>query len=189
MSDWIVNERGQLPVGGTAHNAAIVLEKLRAAGWTDNAIAAILGNMQAESGINPGAWENYQVGNLNGGFGLVQWTPATKLFTWQGGVEVDGDMQIERILYEVQQGIQYGNPGGEFKEKTFAEFTKSEKAPGYLAAEFMKGYEKPLKQGWKQQIDRARMGEMWYQTITGKTPKKWIPVGLIIILKKGSERL
>lgn len=186
MSSWIVNERGPLPAGGAANNAKIIYDKLKTSGWTDEAIAGILGNMQAESGINPGRWENDNVGNLSGGFGLVQWTPATKLFNWQTSQAVDGDKQLERILYEVSAGIQYGDPGGEFKEKTFGEFTKSTKQPGYLAAEFMKAYERPLKQGWKQQIDRARMGEQWYETLTGKKAKKWIPVGLIIILKKGS---
>lgn len=43
---------------------------------TREAVAAMLGNMQAESGINPGAWQGYTV-NYNRGFGLVQWTPAT----------------------------------------------------------------------------------------------------------------
>lgn len=184
MSNWIYNEYGPITASGVNNNAAIVRQKLEAAGWTLNAIAAILGNMQAESGLNPGAWENYMVGNLSGGFGLVQWTPATKLFDWQGGRSVDGDKQISRILYEVANGLQYAAPKGEFKEKTFAEFVKSTKRPGYLAAEFMIAYERPLKQGWKQQIDRARMGEKWFTAISGASAGRWLPVGMLLILSK-----
>lgn len=41
----------------------------------------MLGNMQQESGINPGIWE--VLPNANFGYGLVQWTPAIdKFFSW-----------------------------------------------------------------------------------------------------------
>ena len=46
-------------------------------GWTLNAIAGMLGNMESESNINPGIWQNLDAYNYNLGFGLVQWTPAT----------------------------------------------------------------------------------------------------------------
>ena len=63
-------------------------------GWTVNAISAILGNMHAESSINPGRWQSDEVGNMNGGYSLVQWTPATKVIDWieseYGGEYTDG---------------------------------------------------------------------------------------------------
>lgn len=43
-------------------------------GWTREAICALLGNMQGESGLNPG---RHEVGGT--GFGLVQWTPESVL--------------------------------------------------------------------------------------------------------------
>lgn len=49
-------------------------------GWHRNAITAVIGNMHAESKLNPGAWQSDKVGVTDGdvGFGLVQWTPGAK---------------------------------------------------------------------------------------------------------------
>ena len=44
-------------------------------GFTKNAACGVLGNMQQESGINPGIWQS--TNNISLGYGLVQWTPAT----------------------------------------------------------------------------------------------------------------
>ena len=63
-------------------NAAYIVNYFRNRGWTDNAIAGLLGNMESESTINPGLWESLDYGNTSRGFGLTQWTPATKLFSW-----------------------------------------------------------------------------------------------------------
>ena len=49
--------------------------------WTSYAVCAMLGNMWTESHVNPGIWQNLDAGNTDLGFGLVQWTPATKLFS------------------------------------------------------------------------------------------------------------
>ena len=58
-------------------NAEYIYDYLIGQGFTKNAACAVLGNMQAESGINPGIWQ-YSNHDLSGGYGLVQWTPATK---------------------------------------------------------------------------------------------------------------
>ena len=58
-------------------NAVEVYDFLVPRGWTLNAIAGMLGNMQTESNINPGIWQNLDYGNYSLGFGLAQWTPAT----------------------------------------------------------------------------------------------------------------
>ena len=60
-------------------NAREVLSFFEQKGWSLNAIAGICGNMQSESNINPGIWQSLQEGNYSGGFGLVQWTPATDM--------------------------------------------------------------------------------------------------------------
>ena len=58
-------------------NALEVYKYFAGKGWTLNAIGGILGNMEKESNINPGLWQSLKEGNYSGGFGLVQWTPAT----------------------------------------------------------------------------------------------------------------
>ena len=62
-------------------NAYEVFSFLSDRGWTTNAIAGILGNMQSESNINPGVWQNLDSGNYILGFGLVQLTPANNYTT------------------------------------------------------------------------------------------------------------
>ncbi len=191
MSNWVVNENGAIGSDGMTNNANIIKDYFYDSGWTMNAIAAIVGNMQVESGINPGRWENDDVGNLSGGFGLVQWTPATKLRDWidstyGGGDYTNGDYQLDRIIYELENGLQYSPEKG-FNE-TFSEWSISNKKPGYLAAAFLCNYEKAANTGWGAQISRARIAEKWYQTFTGENPGKWIPPGLICAMKKMTER-
>lgn len=191
MSNWVVNESGAIGPAGMANNANIIKDYFQNSGWTINAIAAIVGNMQAESGINPARWENDDVGNLSGGFGLVQWTPATKIRKWiletYGAADYDnGDYQIARIIYELDNGLQY-SPAKGFNE-SFSEWSTSNKKPGYLAAAFLCNYERAADTGWGAQIRRARIAESWYQTFTGQNPGKWIPPGLICAMKKMTER-
>ena len=71
-------------------NALEVYKYLSARGWSLNAIAGLLGNMQSESYVNPGVWQSLQANNYSGGFGLVQWTPATNYTDWarQNGYDI-----------------------------------------------------------------------------------------------------
>lgn len=196
MSNWIINERGAIGQTGMENNALIIRDYFTSQGWSINAISALLGNMQPESGINPARWENDDVGNLSGGFGLVQWTPATKLINWisaqyMGGFlpnddYTDGNNQLARLLYELDNGLQYSSTP-QFEEN-FAEWSISNKKPGYLAAAFMKNYEKPLDQSWNVQIQRAKNARQWHIFLTGEDPGGWIPAGLLALLKKSSDR-
>lgn len=196
MSNWIINEYGEIGNNGMENNATIIKDYFLSFGWSYNAIAAILGNMQPESGINPGRWENDDVGNIGGGFGLVQWTPATKLFNWideqfsKGLLDNDdyknGDNQLARIIYELNNGLQF-SPTKQFKE-TFREWGTSTKNPGYLCAAFMINYERPLDQSWGAQIKRAKNARRWYTFLTGTDPGGWIPPGLIVAMKKSDDR-
>lgn len=71
-------------------------------------IAAICGNFWQESQVNPGAWENWTVGDP--GFGLGQWTDnppivmrRTALFQWlsdHGYTRQDGEGQLQFLVYE-----------------------------------------------------------------------------------------
>lgn len=63
-------------------NALEVYRYFAENGWSLNAIGGILGNMEKESNINPGLWQSLNEGNYSGGFGLVQWTPATNYTNW-----------------------------------------------------------------------------------------------------------
>lgn len=67
-------------------------------GWSTQALGAFLGNLEQESGINPGIWEGLHVGK--GGWGLVQWTPFTNFTKWaqaKGYAYDSGNAQMEWI--------------------------------------------------------------------------------------------
>ncbi len=63
-------------VEGTA-NIKAVYNYLHPLGYTDNCIVGILGNVMAESGLNPWLWENNTY-NPNNGYGLFQFTPGSE---------------------------------------------------------------------------------------------------------------
>lgn len=136
-------------------------------GWTPNAIAAMLGNMQSESYINPGQWQHgYAVEDPSpyDGYGLVQWTPWTKLTDWGGyGVLQDYDKQLDRIQYEVDNGLQWQNRQG--YEESFYDFTQSYAGVDYLTQCFFWCYEYGTWDDYR--IPRA---EYWYEYITGNPP-------------------
>ncbi len=141
-------------------NARYVASVLLRNGWTINAVAAILGNMESESHINPGIWQSLNEGNLDGGFGLVQWTPATKLIDWCNGKGVDYrdiDSQLGRILWEMDEGVQYYATDN--YPESFYEFSRSEKSAAYLAAAFLFNYERPAD---PKPEERGSQAEYWY---------------------------
>ena len=62
-------------------NAKYVYDFLTGSGgFTKQAACGVLGNMQQESKINPGIWEILP--STAKGYGLVQWTGATKFLNW-----------------------------------------------------------------------------------------------------------
>ncbi len=175
-------------------NARYIWNYLKSYGWTMNAVAGMLGNMQTESTINPGIWESLNEGNTERGYGLVQWTPATKLISWANSQYLDYtemDTQLERIEYELKNGLQY-YPTDAYPE-TFAEFKTSTKGAGYLAMAFLANYERPAD---PDQPNRATQAEKWYKFLAGLddtetpdypgvyTPRKRMPFLLLIATRR-----
>lgn len=64
---------GSLTEGRKEANARYIYDYLHGYGWTKEAICGLLGNIQQESQLNPGAWE--VMDRTDRGYGLVQWTP------------------------------------------------------------------------------------------------------------------
>lgn len=159
MSNWIADNRPLSTVEMT-HNAKIASTLLCLYGASAQAIAAMLGNMQAESSINPGAWENYAP--FQGGYGLVQWTPYTNYSDWYGaGWENNGDGELARIVFEKDNGLQWIETS-EYP-MSFNEFWTSTSDSRYLAQVFVKNYERPLDPNQDYRSDYA---EYWYDNLT-----------------------
>lgn len=122
-------------------NAQYIYVALSDHGWSKNAICGLLGNMQHESSLNPGRWQSDKVGRTGSGYGLVQWTPATKYIDAVGGGDYSTmDNNIERIIWEVNNNKQYYSTSG--YPLSFREFTTSNKDPYYLACAFAWNYER-----------------------------------------------
>lgn len=96
---WI-SRNGYLNQSEMENNANIVINYLRNMLVDDKTIAGILGNMQAESTINPLLEE---VGGQ--GFGLVQWTPVSVLQNHCSTLGIspytDGDVQLQCLIPEI----------------------------------------------------------------------------------------
>lgn len=139
-------------------------------GASTSAICGMLGNFQVESTINPGRWQNDDVGNTSLGYGLVQWTPGSKYINWARQYDINEDpskmdVNLERIEYEIQKGEQY-YPTDEYPE-TFNEFMQSTKSPGYLAKAFLYNYER----AGVEKVDlRVEYANYWYEFLTGSPP-------------------
>lgn len=156
-----ISENRYLNLEEMAINAQFIMSYFFEKGWTKNAIAAMLGNMQVESTINPGIWQGRNEFNYDGGFGLVQWTPATKYIDWaddEGYSTYEQYKTIEpqcmRIAYEVENGLQW-----ESDLMTFYEFTQSTENVRYLSDRFCWGYERPADPDLEL---RADYGEYWF---------------------------
>lgn len=163
MSDWITGNR-YLSMTEMEHNAMLFFEIMSGYGFSLNAIAAMLGNIQTESSVNPGIWQDLKPFKL--GYGLVQWTPYTNYSDWAGsGWEDNGDKECERIAYEFSHGLQY------FPTKSYplsaSSFKTSDKSPAYLATAFLYNYERPAN---KNQPKRRTQAEYWFKFLSGKEP-------------------
>ena len=142
------------------NNALIVYSELTKKGWSLNAIAGLLGNMESESGINPAIWQSLDYGNYSGGYGLVQWTPATNYTNWatSNGYAIDDGygqlVWIDTMTVSTGQWI----PTSDYNF-SFSTFKKSNESPEYLASAFLKNFERA---GVEVESARRTNAREWY---------------------------
>lgn len=183
---WI-SRSGPLTELEMKNNADIVISTYRHMGFNDNSIAAILGNMQNESSINP---EREEVGGE--GYGLVQWTPVTVLQNHCNTLGLspynDGDVQLSVLPYEIKNEKGVGEwytteafiepyyPSGATSDMigiTGNQFLSNEMnwSPDKLAVLFMVAYERPTYDPsgnhWKSRSDDALT---WLKYMGGVIP-------------------
>lgn len=157
MSNWISGNRF-LTKPEMQHNAIIFSQMFMAYGASVEAISGMLGNIQAESTVNPGIWEDLD-DVKKGGYGLVQWTPYTKYSNWAGSDWQDnGDKEVKRIFFEIENDIQW--IATDTYDFSFQVFIKMKNSPEYMADAFLKNYERP---------------EITEQPIRGKYARDWYP--------------
>ena len=154
-------------------------------GWTEEAAAAVLGNMQHESYINPGQFEiDYNYSMLYG-FGLGQWTPATKISNYVGSTNhdamADGAKQMNYLVSTPSQyNNYYLNPDGTstyYSESgvpyfsDMDDFSHSTAAVRDLTKTWAICWEKPGATYYARSIgERMDDAEYWYTTFHGSPP-------------------
>ena len=158
------------------NNAKEIYAYFKDKGWTLNAIAGVLGNMQQESTINPGLWQSLKEYNYSGGFGLVQWTPATKYTNWAvaNGYAIDdgtGQMYwIDQLAESTGEWIKTSA-----YNLTWEQFKTSTETPEYLCSAFLKNFERA---GVEVEETRKKYARKWYDflsTQTGVYIVKFVP--------------
>ena len=176
-------------------NAEYIYSYLTDKGWTPEAVAGILGNMEHESAVNPGRWQSDRPGATSSGYSLTQWTPASKYITWcneRGLDPSEMDNALDRITWELENNEQYFKTSG--YPLTFQQFIKSTESPYYLACAFAWNYERSYtvlygsaaeKEALKKQ--RGNSANAWYQYLTGVEPDD--PIGPGPIIKKSMSLL
>lgn len=175
MPDWVYIDNSYLSLTNMKINAAIVWEFfVRQHGWTPNAVAGMLGNIQVESTISPRLWQGRStpedIYTTEKGFGLTQWTPARKLINWadeRGFDYRDGNTQLQRILYERQNGLQWSTEN--ILHVDWDGFVTSTESPETLARVFVWAYERPADPDIELRQNNARF---WYNFLS--LPPLWL---------------
>src|SRR5699024_8298269 len=104
------------------------------------------------------------------GFGLVQWTPRSKYWNWalQNGYSEselrNGDAQLARMDYEVDQGIQWISTPN--YPETYSQYRKSKKNLNYLTNAFCWNYERPnLEKGIESMPNRISFAKKCFSQL------------------------
>jgi len=148
---WITGYRNWLTEAESLHNAQIVANHFKGTDWTRESISALCGNMRHESSINPDMYEYGYAWEDDRGYGLVQWTPRSKYWNWataRGLTPENGNSQLARIDYEVDNNIQWIPRDSNFNGLTFKEFRTNARGltVNQLTEAFTWGYERPNRQ-------------------------------------------
>lgn len=190
------------PTSYQEHNVDLIVSTFRALGWTDNAIAGMVGNMMYESSIDPacvypksgfphGGASLNDINNTNAqnhpdsAYGLVQWKgrgtvdPSNNQlvgYAIRYGYEwYSGEIQMQRLTWEYQEPAKFHPQTVDGVYWTFASYAASTASASDLAKVWMVCYE-----GTYSVLDtRKANATTWYNYISGgptpPTPDDWIP--------------
>lgn len=142
------------------------------------AICAMLGNMVQESTINPGLWQNFNENNVNTGFSLVQWTPASKYLNWckeQSLTPQYMDSALLRLDWERENeggASDQWIPVSQFDNLTFNQFSRglTSLSVRELTECFMRSYERPSEQ-YANLANRVKWARYYYERFGDDIPE------------------
>lgn len=134
-------------------NAMYIYTWFKNKGWADKPICAIIGNMEAESGMNPGQEETTNWTGTTSGHGLVQWTPGSILKNYSDSINANWyswQTQCKLMYREYQDSL---TPGWQSYDQwiqksyyphSYNYFVHDKKSSiAYLTEAFTRCYERP----------------------------------------------
>lgn len=153
-------------------NATEMWNYFRSLNYSEQATAAIMGNAQHESALNPAQWQyGGYVGDMQDGYGLFQWDDASRYITTYCGHygydRTDGYYQCVWVETQTIGGLE-GNqwiPKPGVNPASWDDFKISTMSPADLAYTFCRNWERG---SWEQR--RADNAQYWYQYFTGTPP-------------------
>lgn len=174
------NSCGPCPVGGLSgilpadgENTERAFKFFLSVGYTAEWAAGIVGNMIAESGVEPQRLQGTPSGTItpaaevprrNTGWGLVQWTPAHKFIDAVGVASAD-DMGVQLdFLYKQLEGTAPSS-----NEKSAGDQLKQTTTVEDAAKIFMTKYERPADQSAAAQEKRAALARGVYDKYSGSS--------------------
>lgn len=176
------------------HNAKIIYRYLLPKSWTLEAIAALIANFEHESTVSPARWQSGNYGNMSGGYGLAQWTPATKFTNWAGSDwETNHNKQLDFLQYHLEHPSEHWVKRAPYNNWTITQFAASTADPYTLACVFCWDYEGTYvvlygsdaeKEALKER--RGSAATKWYNFLkdVDPTPPATVPVWLLFKLKE-----
>ena len=136
-------------------------------------ICGMLGNIVAESTVNPGLQETGQTTGSQSGHGLTQWTPGSELIDWcslHGWNWYDGNAQCEKLAEEMETNAgQWLNsvthPEYHYTQEQYRGLTNVEEC----VRAFCWQYERPRDDPETLHMERRiSMGQWFYEYLSGQ---------------------
>lgn len=149
-------------------NATEIWAFFRNRGYSEQATAALIGNAQHESYLNPAQWQ-VSVGSTTGAYGLWQWDPTTRYVNLYCGTygydRTSGYYQCLWVDTQTIGGLDGNQWIGRVAPSSWEDWKQSTSAPADLAYSFCRNWERGE---WVER--RATNATYWYEYFTGVTP-------------------
>ena len=151
------------------NNAKLIFDMLHDSGWSTMAICATLGNMIAESRMNPAQTQDGTHIGGTGGYGLAQWTPSSKYTNWARNENHDIYLGYWQVVYLTGSGDQWIiNPQYSYNLSwnDYINYNSSDHDIRWLASAFFHNYER----GSYLETYRQDCAEWYLNYFGGYTP-------------------
>ena len=152
---------GAVEVSGGSNNEETAFKFFVANQYTKEQSAGIVGNLIAESGVNPRIVQGGKESDTPGsnGYGIAQWTPGTKILDDAKAAGASpGDLSFQlKLLLDQLNGLT------KIPEKAAGDALKQQSTVADAAKTFMLKYERPADKSAGRQNERARLAEGVFQ--------------------------